>query len=173
MEPTMFESFLTVGKPTLAVLNGPAVGAGCELAIGADLRIAASHATFMLPESKRGMGANFASAILPRLLPRGIALEMLYTGEPMDATTALGWGLLNRVVPAAELEDAADRMLQSIVTNAPLSQQRQKGVAVGGWSLPVEKALRVTVDPDPYASRDREEGVRAFVEKREPRWEAR
>jgi enoyl-CoA hydratase len=171
-ERNLFEVLLELEKPTLAVLNGPAVGAGCEIAMACDLRLAADHARLALPEAKRGMGATFASVILPRLIPRAVALEMLYTGEPMEPEVAAGWGLVNRVVPRAELQSEAERLIRSIVANAPLTLRRYKQMTTKGWELPVHSALRLNVGPNVYRSRDREEGVRAFVEKREPRWEA-
>lgn len=173
VERNLFEVVLELEKPTLAVLNGPAVGAGCEIALACDLRLAADHARLVLPEVKRGMGATFASVILPRLIPRAIALEMLYTGEPMEPEVALGWGLINRVVPRAELQGEAERLIRSIVANAPLTLRRYKQMTTKGWELPVHSALRLNVGPNVYRSRDREEGVRAFVEKRPPRWESR
>ena len=116
-----FEVLLELGKPTVAVLNGLAVGAGCELALACDLRIAAEHASLAMPEAKRGLGANFGSVLLPRLLPRAVALEMLYTGEPLSAQDALRWGLVSRVVPTEDLTPTAEGLLRSIVANAPLS----------------------------------------------------
>jgi enoyl-CoA hydratase len=167
----LFEVVLELGTPTIAVLNGPAIGAGCELALACDLRIASDHATIGLPEVKRGMGATFGSVVLPRLLPRAIALEMLYTGEPLSADVAGRWGLINSVVPHSELADRAEGLVRSIVANAPLTLQRYKQMVTKGWELPVQTALRLNVGPNVYRSRDREEGVRAFVEKRPPRWE--
>lgn len=169
----LFESLIEVGKPTIAVLNGPAMGAGCELALACDIRLAAEHAQLALPEVKRGMGANFGSVILPRLLPRAVALEMLYTGEPLSSREAHRWGLVNRVVPASELEACAEQMVRAIVGNAPLTLRRYKQMVTKGWELPLPAALRLDVGPNVYASRDREEGVRAYVEKRAPVWEAR
>ena len=173
VDRNMFEVVLELGKPTIAVLNGPAIGAGCELALACDLRIAADHARLGLPEVKRGMGATFGSVILPRLLPRGIALEMLYTGEPLAPEVAQHWGVINRVVPRAELAAEAESLVRSIVANAPLTLRRYKQMVTRGWELPVHSALRLNVGPNVYRSRDREEGVRAFVQKREPRWEGR
>lgn len=173
VDRNLFEIMLEFGKPTIAVLNGPAVGAGCELALACDLRIAADHARLGLPEAKRGMGANFASVILPRVLPRALALEMLYTGEPVEPEVALEWGLINRVFPRAELVEGAEEFLRSIVANAPLTLRRYKQMVTRGWELPVHSALRLNVGPNVYRSRDLEEGVRAYVEKRTPSWEGR
>jgi enoyl-CoA hydratase len=172
-ERNVYEVVAETPKPTIAVLNGPAVAGGCELALACDLRIAASHAFIGMPEAKRGMGANFATVLLPRLLPRARAMEMLYLGEPISAGTALEWGLVNRVVDRADLPVEAAAYVDAIVANAPLTLRRYKEMVTKGWELPVPSALRLNAGPNPYLSADRAEGIRAFLEKRAPRWQGR
>jgi len=169
----VFETVLETYKPTIAALNGHAFGGGLELALACDLRIAANHVKLCLPEARRGMGANFASVLLPRMIPRGIAMQMLYTAEPVTIEEALHWGLLNKVVPSAQLAQTVETFARGLLKNAPLTLQRYKHMTVKGWELPVASALRLDAGPNPYLSTDRAEGVRAFVEKREPRWQAK
>lgn len=166
----LYEIVLETPKPTVAVLNGPAIGAGAEIALACDLRFAADHAWMQLPEARRGLGANFAAVLLPRLVPRAVALELLYTGRPIDPARAVALGLFNAAVPGGELATAAREVVDAIAGNAPLTVRRCKHVALAGWELPVSAALRLDVGPDPYRSADRIEGARAFLEKREPRW---
>ena len=172
-ERNVFEVLLEVYKPTIAALNGAAVAGGCELALACDVRIAAEHTVIGLPEAQRGMGANFASVVLPRTIPRGIAFDMLYTGRYLSASEALHWGLVNQVVETDVLQQAAHDYAARLVQNAPLTLRRYKEMMIKGWGLPVPSALRLNVGPNPYLSADREEGARAFVEKRPPQWQAR
>src|ERR1700729_2850718 len=95
----IFEVVYETIKPTIAALNGTAVAGGLELALACDIRIAAEHAQFGLPEAKRGKGAHFANVMLPRMVPPGIAYEMLYLGEYIGMEEARRWGMVNRVVP--------------------------------------------------------------------------
>lgn len=166
-----FEVVMECAKPTVAAVFGWAMGGGCELALACDIRIAAEDLRIGMPEAKRGLGANFGSVVLPRVVPLGLAYQMLYTGEPLDAEAALRWGLVQAVVPRADLEARAEALVRSIVANAPLTTQRYKAMISKGRDLPVAAALRLNVGPNPYLSEDRLEGVAAFLQKRTPVWE--
>lgn len=173
VDRNVFEAVLGCRKPVVAALNGVAVGAGCELALACDIRLGATGIRIGLPEARRGLGANFGSHILPRIVPRGIAFELLYTGALIDADRAVEAGLLNRVVQADRLLDEAMALCQEIAGNAPLTVRRMKANVTHGADLPLAAAVRLPLAPDPYTSEDRREGVAAYLEKRVPRWQAR
>ncbi len=173
VERNLFEVAMEFKKPLIAALNGSAVAGGFELALACDLRISHPQAQFGLPETKIGMGANFGSVVLPRLIPPAIALQMLMTGEYIDAQEALRLGLLNKMVAPTEVLGEALSLAQNIAHNAPISVRRVKAVAMKGLSMPVSEALRQDPGLNPYLSEDRQEGIRARLEKRKPVWKNR
>jgi crotonobetainyl-CoA hydratase len=168
-----------IDKPTIAAVNGTALGGGTELALASDLVVAAESAEFGLPEVKRGLiaAAGGVFRIIDQL-PRKIGLELLYTGEPISAADAAKWGLINEVVPDGTELDAALAMAERITVNAPLAVQASKRVAYGaddgviaddepGWGRTVREF------PTLLKSEDAKEGPLAFAEKRQPVWKAR
>lgn len=169
----LHEMVLEMTKPTIAAINGAAVGAGCELALACDIRIAAQGARMGLPEAQRGLGANFGSVLLPQLISRSYAMELLYTGRLIDMEEAVKIGLVNRAVASDRLDAEVDALAARIAANAPLSVRRMKAVAGRSWGLPPTLGLRLPFGPDPYTSADRHEGARAFAEKRPPKFEGR
>ncbi|MFQ5525252.1 MAG: enoyl-CoA hydratase/isomerase family protein [Thermoanaerobaculia bacterium] len=167
---------LDPGKPIIAAVNGHCLAGGIELALACDLRIAAEHATFGLPEVRWGImpGAG-GTQRLPRVVPFGVALELLLTGDPIDAETALRAGLVNRVVPADRLLDEALAMATRIAHNAPLAVRAARAAALGGLHLPLDEALRLEqFYAEPLRqTEDAREGLRAFAERRSPEFHGR
>jgi crotonobetainyl-CoA hydratase len=168
-----------IDKPTIAAVNGTALGGGSELALASDLVIACESASFGLPEVKRGLiaGAGGVFRIVEQL-PRKVALELVLTGEPMSAADALRWGLINEVVPDGAVVEAALALAERITCNAPLSVQASKRVAYGaddgiiGAEEPKwERTIREFTEL--LKSEDAKEGPLAFAEKRPPVWKAR
>ena len=168
-----------VDKPTIAAVNGFAMGGGTELALACDLVVASSEATFGLPEVRRGLIAAAGGVIrLQRQVPIKRALELALTGQPIGAETAAEWGLVNRVVAPDEVMPTALELAGVIAANAPTAVRQTKRVihqtsgqdwdASWGegdpWQLSNDALMKVFGSPDAF------EGPRAFAEKREPVW---
>jgi len=167
-------------KPVIAAVNGLAVGGGFELVLCCDLIVAAEHAEFFLPEASIGVVPDSGGILrLPRRLPRAIAMEMMLTGRRLSAQEALGFGLVNRVVPREALMESARDLAERVLAAAPLAAAAIKAVASATEALGVEQgyALLRSGQVEAYnrlrRSDDYFEGARAFAEKRRPQWRGR
>ena len=165
---------IEVVKPTIAAVNGVAFAGGFLLAQQCDLVVAAEHATFAVSEVKVGRGSPWA-APLSWLLPPRVALQILLTGDPIDAARAREIGLVNEVVPLAELRDAAQGLAKRIAANAPLSVLAAKRTAYLSARLQLDEAYAEAerIWEPVYLSEDAQEGPTAFREKRRPNWTGR
>jgi enoyl-CoA hydratase len=160
-------------KPIIAAVNGAALAGGCEIMLSCDLVVAAEHATFGIPEVKRGLIAGAGALLrLPQRLPLSVALELALTGDPIDAKRALELGLVNRVVPKENLLEEALALAEKIAQNAPLAVTHSKKVIYGALNRPEEEGWKVNNESIPvvFSSKDAMEGAVAFAEKRAPNW---
>jgi enoyl-CoA hydratase/carnithine racemase len=165
-----------INRPILAVINGDAVGAGLELALACDLRLAADSAKFALPQVKEGrIPSDGGTQRLSRLVGKGKAMEMILTGEVIAAKEALEIGLINKSVKAAELEAEAEGLAATLATKAPLATRYCKEAVMKGLDLTLEQGLRLEADLYflLHTTEDRAEGVKSFLEKRKPEYGGR
>ena len=168
-----------LNKPVIAALNGMAVGGGMELALAADLILAAEHVRFALPEIRAGTLADAATVKLPKRIPYHVAMEMLLTGRWMDVWEAHRWGLVNEVLPADRLLGRAWEVARRLASGPPLVFAAIKEVARAAEAQSFQTVMNKiarrqfpTVDIL-YGSEDQKEGARAFAEKRDPVWKGR
>lgn len=168
-----------MNKPVIAAVNGICCGGGLELALSADIILAADHATFALPEIRSGTVADAASVKLPKRIPYHIAMELLLTGRWFDTTEALNWGLINHAFPSADLMEEAWGMARLLASGPPLVYAAIKDIVRDAEDSKFQDSMnRITkrqlasVDRL-YSSEDQREGARAFAEKRDPVWKGR
>lgn len=169
----VFRSIETLGKPVIACIQGFALGGGCELAMACTFRIAADDARLGQPEVKLGVIPGYGGTQrLPRLVGRGTALKLMLTGEIISAEDALRIGLVDEVVPAAELMTRAESVAQAIAAQAPLAVSSLLHVVDEGLNLPLDAALLQEAGAfgELCGTADKAEGTRAFLEKRVPQW---
>ncbi len=165
-----------LGKPVIACINGFALGGGCELAMACTMRLAGENAKIGQPEVKLGIIAGYGgSQRLPRLVGKGLAMQQLLTGEPITAQEAWRIGLVNEVVPQADLLKRAEEIAKKIIANAPLAIQYTLEAVNHGMEMPLAKGLflEATLFSIACATEDKKEGTSAFLEKRPAQFRGR
>jgi cyclohexa-1,5-dienecarbonyl-CoA hydratase len=173
---SLFEVLGSAPIPTVAVVQGPALGGGCELVLGTDLCLASERASFGQPEIRLGVFAPPASVLLPRIVGERRALGLLLSGETIPAAEAERIGIANRVFPAATFEEEADAWIGRLAGLSGAALRLAKRAVVLTRGLPIEEAHRATERlylDELMRTEDAAEGLRSFVEKRPPVWKHR
>jgi enoyl-CoA hydratase len=172
----IFDAVEQFPKPVVAAINGFALGGGCELALACHVRVASENAQLGVPEVKLGLMCGYGGTQrLARLIGRGRALELLLTGERIDAAEALRIGLVNRVVPLPSLLAEAEALLKKMTANAPISLRFTLQAVAAGLDMPLEQGqeYEATLFGLLCTTEDMKEGTRAFLEKRAPRFQGK
>ena len=170
----IFDAIERFPKPVIAAINGFALGGGCELALACHVRVASDTAKLGQPEVKLGILCGYGGTQrLPRLIGRGRALELLLTGEMVDAAEALRIGLVNRVVPREKLLEESEALLRKMLANGPVSLRFTLQAVAAGLDMPLAQAqeYEATLFGLICTTEDMKEGTRAFLEKRPPRFQ--
>lgn len=169
----VFRAMIEISKPVIAVVDGVASAGGCELAAFCDLVIASDQARFLQPEIKLGVFPPLGAVVYPHVIGPKRAMELLLTGDTINAQQALGMGLVNRVVPHAALKETVDTLVKRISEqSAPVLALMKRVVFEGTW-MPFNQALRKSQDiylNQLFELEDSQEGLRALIEKRKPVW---
>jgi crotonobetainyl-CoA hydratase len=164
-------------KPVIVAVNGMAVGGGFEIALAADLIVAAEHAEFFLPEANLGLIADNATIRLPKIVPPNIAREMLISGRRMSATEAQSWGIVNQVTSTENLMTAARELATKICAAAPLSVAAVLELVRDLEDVSTDDAMPILRSNETYRaainSQDAKEGADAYSEKRSPKWQGK
>jgi len=171
-----FAAMVDVAKPVVCVVNGPAIGGGAELAAFGDMVIATPKARFAQPEITIGMFPPLASTILPYLVGPKVALELVLTGEPVTAERALDLGLVNRLVPEAQLDVMVKDLLARMTGHSGAVLTMAKKAILGGMGMSLRDGLKHSMGiflNELYRLEDSQEGLHALVEKRKPNWKNR
>ena len=173
---SVFSGILETSKPVLCVVNGPAIGGGAELAAFGDLVVASPKARFAQPEITIGVFPPLASTILPFLVGPKVALELVLLGEPVTAERALELGIVNRLVPEADLEGTVNKLIARVTGHSGPVLTMAKKAILGGMGLSLRDGLKNSMNiflNELYRLEDSQEGLRALVEKRKPNWKNR
>jgi enoyl-CoA hydratase/carnithine racemase len=171
-----FRALELMGQPVVAAIEGDAIGAGLELALACDVRVASEDAMFAIPDVEMGMApSGGATARLPRIAGRGLAAEMILLGARIDGRRAAACGLVSEALPRPAVRARAEAIAQSMAAQGPLALRYAKEAMLRGLDMPLEQALRFETDLTVIlqTTADRAEGVRAFLEKRPPRFEGK
>jgi len=166
----------TCGKPVIAAINGFALGGGCELAMACHIRIASENAKFGQPEVKLGIAPGYGGTQrLPRLVGKGIAMQLILTGEMIDAQEAYRIGLVNKVVPAADLLAESEKMMRGILAMGPLAVRLSMEAIDSGLEMTLDEGLLLEANHFGLlaATQDMKEGTTAFLEKRAAKFQGR
>lgn len=172
----MFHVLTHIQKPTIAKIRGLALGGGCELAIACDMVVASDESQLGQPEIKVGAIATIAAALLSKLIPRKKALELLFTGDTLNASEAQEVGLINKVVSRDKLDEAVDELVGKLRDKSPIVLQFVRQAIYQGVDSNFETALNGVTEVylnKLIKTKDAVEGLEAFLEKRRPKWEGK